>query len=122
MLQKKKICKGCTILKNLFSKGLCISCYKSTYSEKFKIKKTKKPIKQVSTKHSKVLERYYILRDIYLKEHPLCERCGAKNNLQLHHKKGRGKYLLEYFCTLCFNCHRWAHDNSKQAKEEGYLN
>lgn len=114
-----------------FSKKLCLFHYKKENPKKFQIQKKQNKtigslknngiIKKVSEKQKKRLEKYYLLRDEYLKNHPICERCGSSNNLTLHHLRGRGKYLLEYFCCLCFDCHRWVHDFPFKAELEGFL-
>lgn len=110
-----------------FSKNLCLYHYKLKFPEKYQIKQKKKfgysgnKIKPVSDKQKERLETYFRMRDEYMENHIFCERCGSPNNLTLHHLRGRGKYLLEYFCCLCFDCHRWVHDFPLQAELEGFL-
>jgi len=111
-----------------FSKKLCLFHYKKENPKKFQIQKKQNKtigslknngiIKKVSEKQKKRLEKYYLLRDEYLKNHPVCEfeGCNSKE-VTLHHKKGRiGENLFNHFCALCFTHHRWVEDNPEQAK------
>ena len=124
---KSKECsyEGCN--KPRFSNKLCTYHHKLAFPQKYSIKKSsfsgKKAgtIKPISDKHKERLEQYYRMRDEYMENHIFCERCGSPNNLTLHHLRGRGKYLLEHFCCLCFTCHRWVHDFPLQAELEGFL-
>ena len=51
-----------------------------------------------------------------------CEICG-KQATDIHHKKGRGKYLcnITTFMATCRPCHMYLHDNVKWAREKGYI-
>lgn len=80
-------------------------------------------ISLISSHRAKELKEYRLLRDEYLKNNPFCARCGSKSNLTLQHLAGReGSRLTDVsnFMTLCWPCHRWATDNSKEAIEQGY--
>ena len=140
MQQKLKQCQKCKKDVVYYKDKQCLSCYKCSYPEKFQIKKADKPkpipkkpikktpLKKTQKKISKFSEKqivrqkmYQKLRDEYMKIHNSCERCGTKDNLQLHHKKGRGQFLLKHFCVLCFDCHSWAHLHSKEAEEQGFI-
>lgn len=112
----------------IFARKLCKHHDKIVNPEKYKplksgssLKKAGTKIKPVSDKLKKELELYYQLRDEYMLKINYCERCGSRNNLTLHHKRGRGKYLLMYFCTLCMSCHEHVHAHPKEAEQEGFL-
>lgn len=117
----------------VFSKKLCIAHFKAQNPEKFKIKASTKPIerkplkpsskplKKVSKKLEEQLKEYRLLRDEYMAKVGKCERCTSKENLELHHKKGRGKFLLEHFCVLCSNCHSYCHLHPIEATEQGFI-
>ena len=112
--KKSKPCAEYGCSKPVFSNKLC------KYHAAIKALKTPNK-KVVSEKKKERLAKYYELRDAYLKEHTVCERCGTTRNLTLHHLRGRGKYLLEYFCCLCLMCHSWVHDHPVEAEKEGFL-
>lgn len=88
--------------------------------------KKRTPIKQRSTKRA-AQERQYSSKDRpeYLAAHPVCEIQVAGctyEATEVHHKKGRIGTLLNdksYFCAACRNCHDWAENNPKEAKEKG---
>jgi hypothetical protein len=54
----------------------------------------------------------------------VCRACGErgmKSELEPHHPKGRhGENILEYF-WIHPACHRWIHDNPKEATQMGLL-
>ena len=79
----------------------------------------------------KVRQAWY--RKIYLKsEHwknlkkekkkvnPVCERCGAKRKLDVHHKHYRSLYdvILEDLETLCRRCHKKEHNRLNRFKKK----
>jgi len=48
-----------------------------------------------------------------------CRKCEKKQPIECHHTRGRaGKLLLteKYWIPLCERCHRWVHQNIKQAR------
>jgi len=47
----------------------------------------------------------------------------TKEATTIHHKKGRGIYLLDKstWIGLCMGCHRWVTDNPKEALEKGLI-
>jgi len=86
-------------------------------------KSKRKRIKPLSDKRKKQNAEYKIVRDQYLIENPVCVRCPAKAT-EVHHANGRrGKRLIDvdYFVEVCRTCHRWIHDNPKEAKENGWF-
>lgn len=124
---KPKLCSGCGIVKPIWKKEgrqrFCKDCW-SCQSSKDKIKPTnKKPLSPKSSKKEKLDAAYTILRQSYLKNHPMCEARLPGCNLSasdIHHKHGRvGELYLDdtEYIALCRNCHRWIHDNPAKAKE-----
>lgn len=119
-----KICnkEGCT--NNVFGKGYC-SWHQYMRTDKKPLKKKKnKSFRNMSVKREGEYKIYRPLRDKYMKEHPICERCNNAPSNDLHHKAGKiGKMLYDilHFSALCRNCHNWVHDNPKEANEEGWL-
>ncbi len=88
-------------------------------------KKKVRRIAPVSEKRKVENEEYFRLREIFLREHPNCE-CGracSRKSLEVHHRKGRGKYLLAVGTWLAVArvCHRWITENPKEAAELGLI-
>jgi hypothetical protein len=53
-----------------------------------------------------------------------CRRCRLVGDVRGHHwlPKGRGGPNEKWNCMLmCFDCHRWTHDNTKEAEAAGWL-
>ena len=64
-------------------------------------------------------ETWRQLRELKLKDSPFCERCGVKENLQVHHRHyGRqwGTERLGDLETLCGRCHRKRHPSKRKLK------
>jgi 5-methylcytosine-specific restriction endonuclease McrA len=84
-------------------------------------------LKPVSKKRAKQNVEYLRLRDRFLYQNPFCMAkvpgtCGHWS-VELHHMVGRvGEMLLneEHIMAICSSCHRWIHDNPKEAKEKGW--
>ena len=89
-----------------------------------KDKSVLKRIKSVSDKKLVELAEYRIVRDVYLKDHPICEfyTCDCRE-VELHHKKSRKYYLCDVsvFMSVCREHHIWIHENDSEARELGYL-
>lgn len=53
----------------------------------------------------------------------LHSQCNAPYSTEVHHKKGRGKYLLDVstWLAVCRSAHNYIHDNPKEAEEKGWL-
>ena len=138
MILKTKICSNCN--KECFlwkSKpyNYCKECWakykasESTSSPKptnlpQKDKSVLKRIKSVSDKKLVELAEYRVVRDQYLKDHPICEfyTCDCRE-IELHHKKSRKYYLCDasIFMSVCREHHNWIHENDAEARELGYL-
>ena len=133
---KLKTCSFCKEDKLLWksSPKACKTCwakYKSSesssspkpYNLQQKDESVLKRIKSVSDKKLIELAEYRIVRDIYLKDHPICEfyTCDCRE-VELHHAKGRVGSLLtdiRYFKSLCREHHIFIEKNPVLAKEMG---
>lgn len=82
-------------------------------------------INRVSKHLAEQLELYRVMRLRFLAVFPRCRvrfgRCTFYAT-QIHHKKGRGLYLLvlETWLGVCHNCHERIEGDPKRAKELGY--
>ena len=88
-----------------------------------KKKKEAKRIRKVSKSRKSEKTLYLIARELYINQHPICERCNRKHSDQIHHKGGRIGSLLydkRYFLAVCDTCHKWIEANPKLSKEEGW--
>jgi len=94
------------------------------YLKRSPLKKKPYKIKSASEKRKEALEQYKILRDVYMKDHPICEAnldCCRKKATDLHHPKGRGIYLndVSRFMAVCRPCHNWITEHSAESIELG---
>lgn len=85
--------------------------------------KKPKPIRPVSDKRQALNAAYSILRAQFLKNNPICRaritgEC-AHHAADVHHKKGRGPYLLDdsTWLPVCRPCHSWIENNPEEAKK-----
>lgn len=86
-------------------------------------KKAKKGINKVSKHRKEQNDLYKIVRPIYLKDHPICEKCEIKHSDQIHHKKGREGWLLvavEWFMAVCDGCHKYIEAHPTEAILNGW--
>lgn len=93
----------------------------------FPEKKKSKPIPKVSDKRKALNEQYSMLRKEFLSksENRIC-KITKKPTTEVHHKwsgKDRSKYYLDTTTWLAVSRegHIWIHENSKEAREKGYL-
>jgi ribosomal protein S27AE len=80
-------------------------------------------VKKVSDKRKAQNKAYKAVRDKFMLDNPICERCGGKS-MENHHKNGRnGERLTDvtYFMAVCRDCHVWIHAQPKEAREVGWL-
>ena len=130
MLQaKQKKCDGCSEVKPIWKKEgkqkFCKQCWSSrTFKGMSSTKKptAKKPMRLQSSKIVKLNVAYTVLREQFMKNHPLCQAripgCNIKAT-DIHHKKGRvGKLFLDdsEFLAVCRMCHTWIENNPAEAK------
>lgn len=68
-------------------------------------------------------EKYNILKEEYMNEHPTCEMEGCNSiEREIHHKGGRvGDNLYKNFMCVCRLHHTYIHDNPKESYEKGWL-
>jgi hypothetical protein len=129
MQVKLKKCAGCNldkvIWKNYLGNKYCKSCWQS--QETPKVPSNKKPIKPKSDKKDVLDVLYSKLRKEFLNK-PENATCRAKlqgclgmfkENLTVHHTKGRGRYYLDMttWIPLCLSCHEWVETHPKEARE-----
>ncbi len=93
-----------------------------------KKEKRNKPAYKIKRRAKKLAsaERIYsVLSKDFLMDNPVCQ-CGREGcwgvATEVHHKKGRGKWLnvVEFFLSVCHHCHRWVELNPVEAKRLGY--
>lgn len=90
----------------------------------------KKAVKKVSEKRKEQNHEYFKLVEQFKKDNP---QCHAKilvgmvsictiNTEDPHHRKGRGKYLLDVstWLPVCRNCHIYIENHPEEAKEKGW--
>lgn len=129
MQVKLKKCSGCdldkVIWKNHEGKKYCKNCWHS--QEVIKTPSSKRPIKPKSDKKDVLDVLYSKMRKEFLNE-PKNSTCRAKlpgcmgqfkENLTVHHTKGRGLYYLDKstWIPLCLSCHEWVETHPKEARE-----
>ena len=82
-------------------------------------------MRKVSKKLEQQQKEYSKLRKTWLTNHPMCQakiyNCTLKST-DVHHKKGRGKYLLDTntWLSVCRSCHTWIELNPKDSKDLGF--
>lgn len=130
MEQKKKICSGCdnerVIWKNHEGEKYCQYCWNRIKFQKDPPKpKKRKPINPKSKKQQALDQAYSKLRKPFLEKHPMCQAnlpgCQGSST-DVHHKKGRGKYLLvtATWMAVCRTCHTWIETHPIEATEMGF--
>mgnify|MGYP003124788755 FL=1 len=68
---------------------------------------------------------YTQVRRVFMEKHPMCEArlpgCNT-HSTDVHHKKGRGKHLLDTttWLSVCRTCHNWIEEHPKDAIQLGY--
>lgn len=93
-----------------------------------KKKKAKKAIRKVAKKRGPLNAQYMKLREEFLKAHPYCEYCLLEAikvcpSTEIHHKKGRGKYLLDTTTWMAVSNegHKAIHADPKTSYAKGYM-
>jgi len=83
-------------------------CFRGCLDKEYKVKsqlKAKKPIKVKSKKYQTSKKTYNV---VFNRCCGMCALCLTEYDLQLHHIKGRGRYLTDNpdnCIMLCDNCH-----------------
>ena len=123
--------EGCTC--NVFSKGYCRTHWGMFHAKPIKknvnnsFNKPRNRIKPVADKRRSEKEEYKVLRDQFLKDHPVCEipieGCKIKST-QVHHAEGReGTRFLDtstWKAACAGPCHDEATEHSREAIDRGY--
>lgn len=88
-----------------------------------KLKPPKRTLKPMSHSQKQRLACYATQRRRYLKRHPMCAICSKRKATDVHHRLGRGRYLLDErtWLALCRMDHQWIHDHPKLAFAKGWL-
>lgn len=99
-----------------------------TLPRKIPIKKPRKPLKRtplnrVSPKKVPAYREYSRIAREFKVANPTCACCKSLQTKDVHHMKGRGKYLLDVttFLPVCRQCHDAIHANPHWARENGWL-
>jgi ribosomal protein L32 len=80
------------------------------------------PLRRISKKRQSELREYKKLGENFL-ENKVCEKCGRKRKLDIHHKAGRGRFYLDVdtWMAVCRECHDYIHKWPKESREKGWL-
>jgi hypothetical protein len=118
-----KVCDECGC--KHYARGKCARHYKMpSQLNPRAMAKLVKPIAKASSRQVKLNRAYKVIRDHYMRNHPVCEArlhgC-TYHSTDLHHRHGRGQFLLNEatYTALCRSCHQWAEMNPVQAKQLG---
>ena len=94
-------------------------------NNQIKYSKPKAPIKKVSDKRKELNKEYFKLVERFKIDNPNCiakinEHCTRLTD-DPHHKKGRGKYLLDVslWVPVCRSCHQYIEQNPLDAIKRG---
>jgi len=130
MQPKKKKCYGCDldkyIWKNFEGNKYCSNCWNSIrYATEGPTFKQITPPKKKSKKQEGLDRAYSMLRTPFMEKHPECQAgldgCSFYST-DVHHIKGRGKWLLivAKWMAVCRHCHDWIEANPIEATEMGF--
>jgi 5-methylcytosine-specific restriction endonuclease McrA len=81
-------------------------------------------LRKTSSKRRRQNEVYKDVREKFLCNNPVCQVCLFRMSSQVHHRRGRfGDRLneVEYFLSVCFECHHKIHQNPQWAYRMGYM-
>lgn len=128
-MKKDRRCKYCDS-GYIYAKGMCRYHYLRDLRKKTKHKK-KKPIKKAVSKTLRAVRKLYsrVRKEYFsLDENKLCRARVSEVCLihatDIHHMAGRVGELLtntNYFMPVCRMCHRYIHDHSAWAEENGFI-
>jgi hypothetical protein len=82
-----------------------------------------KPLRQQSSKRRSEGLEYSHLRRIFLTARPICQICGTRPSVDVHHREGRGKNYLRVstWIAVCREDHEWIHEHPNEARKKGLL-
>ena len=92
-------------------------------------KTPKHPIRQVSQRQARLNAEYYPKARAFKIANPVCQCCPLRHitpphpTEDVHHKRGRGRYLLEEstYAAVCRECHTFIDANRTWAYSVGLL-
>lgn len=117
------ICYHCHSLKETVLIGNYELCEEHQNLKQYQPKSKKVGINKISKGMRKQISEYSKVRAEFLEENPNCQfkGCNEKAN-QVHHKFGRGVYLLkkETFMAVCHHHHVIIEHNPEWSYEHGY--
>jgi hypothetical protein len=115
------ICPSCSSFQSGDICKCCSFIFKPKKQPKL-LQRSKTPVKKVSKKMSSDLREYGKLRKQFLIDNPKCMVYSDLDAVEIHHQKGRGKYLLDTTTWLAVS--RKAHQEIELkptwAKKEGF--
>lgn len=126
--QKKKLCDNCNtmqfIWKNDKGSRYCKGCWIKYKSSETKPLKKRQYIKPVSKKTQVLNDAYTTIRRDFMLSNPICQAAlpGCSTHAtDVHHKKGRGKYILAVssWLSVCRKCHMYIEEHPDEAIELG---
>ena len=82
-------------------------------------------MKKVSDKQARLNLEYSKIRRDFLADKEICHaklHCCTLKTTDVHHMKGRGKYLLDTntWLSVCRSCHNWIEVHPEESKELGF--
>lgn len=85
--------------------------------------KQRRKLRPRSAHYAKLMAIYRKRRNIFLREHPQCAVDTTKRSVDVHHVRGRGRYLLDEATWLPVSrkMHTKIHSEPAWAYEHGYL-
>lgn len=115
---RKSYCKACWAQKSQAGKPT---------KPRQNLKRSSTPVKKVSDKKKARDIVYKVLREQYLKNHPMCEMAikgiCTKAGTTIQHLRGRcGEYYTDdrYFMSACLPCHQFVDTHPDFALENGF--
>jgi len=123
-----KMCRNCAVLSKAKEKQQQARLTQTEDGAEAKVFPVKKyqtvQIKKVSTRQQRLNTAYNVQAKVYKKNNPVCKarvKCIGSQTTDVHHKKGRGEYLLDEstWLPVCRECHNWINENNKQAMALG---
>lgn len=86
-------------------------------------KHRRKYLRRKGTAQAKLDAKWKMVRETLLKGRFMCECHCGRRAAEVHHKKGRGKYLLviDFLMAVCHQCHDKIHRNPAWAAAKGYM-
>lgn len=78
----------------------------------------------IAARHDYLDQNGCVFVDVVGRYVGVCQRCGGRGFVELHHKRGRlGPLLIDkrHFAILCESCHRHVHTHVNKARGEGWI-